>query len=99
MKLEIVWSKKATIQFAEAITYIYTDSPQNALHLKNDIEKIIESLLKHPERFSPDKYKINNTKNEYRAFEKHRLRISYRFHQPVIRIVRVRHASRNPESY
>ncbi len=34
MKLEIVWDKKATMQFAEAIAYICNDSPQNALHIK-----------------------------------------------------------------
>lgn len=71
--IEIIWDSKASVQFAKAIEYIYIESPQNALRVRNDVEKIIDSLQKYPERFPPDKYKTDNKNNEYRAFEKHHL--------------------------
>ncbi|MBK8607580.1 MAG: type II toxin-antitoxin system RelE/ParE family toxin [Chitinophagaceae bacterium] len=48
--------------------------------------------------FAPDKFKENND-GSYRAFEKHHYRISYRFDNRVIRILRVRHTSREPILY
>ncbi|MBS1566856.1 MAG: type II toxin-antitoxin system RelE/ParE family toxin, partial [Bacteroidetes bacterium] len=46
----------------------------------------------------PDKYKTNND-GSYRAFEKHRYRIVYRFGNNIIRVLRVRHTSREPLNY
>lgn len=97
--LKIVWDKKAIVQFGVAIEYINKDSLTNALHVKSDITEIINLLLKYPEKYPPDKDKADNIKSEYRAFEKHRLRISYRFYNTTIRIVRIRHTSQNPLTY
>ena len=97
--LKIVWAKKAVAQFFKAVEYIYNDSPQHALQVKNDIEEIIESLLKNPEKFPTDKNKNDNVESEYRVFEKHRLRISYRYYNSTIKIIRVRHTSRNPRQH
>ena len=46
----------------------------------------------------PDKYKLNNN-GLYRAFELHHLRITYYITPDKIRILRVRHTSREPKNY
>ncbi|WP_119080756.1 type II toxin-antitoxin system RelE/ParE family toxin [Chitinophaga alhagiae] len=58
----------------------------------------IDSLLTHPEQCAPDKYKLNND-GSFRAFELHRLRVSYRYTGREIRIVRVRHTRMNPKNH
>ena len=55
-----------------------------------DILNEIDYLLKYPENYSPDKYKINND-NSFRAFELHHYRISYRYVKDEVRIIRIRH--------
>jgi plasmid stabilization system protein ParE len=63
-----------------------------------DIYAAVNKAVSNPELYSPDKYKMNND-GRYRAFEKHRYRISYRFTNNIILVLRVRHTSRNPKSY
>jgi plasmid stabilization system protein ParE len=96
--LRIKWNRKALQQFDDAIAYIEAHSPANAEKAKKNILTRIDELLKHPERYNPDKYKIRND-NSYRAFEIHQYRISYRYKHPDVRIIRVRHVKMNPLSY
>ena len=56
------------------------------------------AVVPNPERYPPDKYKDENDGN-YRAFELHRLRVAYFVGRDVIRILRVRHTSREPQGY
>lgn len=63
-----------------------------------DVLDKIESLASRPEKFPPDKFKVNND-GSYRAFELHRLRVAYYVGEEVIRILRVRHTSREPKNY
>lgn len=98
MHLVIQWNRQALKQFDKAIAYIENDSPANAEKFKRDILFKIDDLLKHPEKYAIDKYKINND-GSFRAFELHRHRISYRFKNNKIRIIRVRHTKMNPENY
>ena len=95
---EISWSKTALKQFEAAIRYIATDSPVNAEKVADDIFELLNKTPGNPEFFPPDKYKQNND-GSYRAFEKHRYRIAYRFTDEVIRVLRVRHVSREPREY
>jgi plasmid stabilization system protein ParE len=46
----------------------------------------------------PDKFKLNNTGN-YRAYEIYSYRIAYRILKDKVRILRVRHTSREPLKY
>jgi plasmid stabilization system protein ParE len=98
MSLQIKWNKKALLRFDNAINRIEQDSPQNAEKVKKEILLTIDSLLQHPEKFNPDKYKSNND-GSFRAFELHRYRISYRLKGNDIRIIRIRHTGMNPLEY
>lgn len=94
----IDWSKTAIKQFETAITYIASDSVNNAEKVFADIAKQLGRAVKNPEFFPLDKYKKAND-GSYRAFEKHRYRNTYRFTDNVIRVLRVRHTSREPREY
>ena len=94
----ISWSKNATRQFEAAIRYIALDSFVNAEKVSEEILNELARALKNPEFFPPDKYKQNND-GSYRAFEKNRYRVAYRFTNDLIRVLRVRHTSREPKVY
>ena len=98
MRLIIKWNKRAFSELIKAIEYIENDSPQNAEKVKEDIFNSINKLLKHPDFFAPDKYKLSND-GSFRAFELHTYRISYRYLKNEIRIIRIRHTKRNPRNY
>jgi plasmid stabilization system protein ParE len=93
-----VWTPKAISELRSAYIYIRNDSPQSALAVMNNITTLADQLANHPEMFPPDKFKINNDGN-WRAFEKHRYRITYHVTPNEIRIVRMRHTSRTPLRY
>jgi plasmid stabilization system protein ParE len=95
---KIGWDKHALKQFNKAILYIAEDSIQNAENVRIDVLLKIGELLSHPEKYPLDKYKLQNDGN-YRAFELHRLRIAYFVGEEMIRILRVRHTSREPRDY
>lgn len=98
MALHIKWSRHALNEFVTLINHIEKDSPANAANVSRALLEKIDNLLAHPEQCGPDKYKLNND-GSFRAFELHRLRISYRYTGREIRIVRVRHTRMNPENY
>ena len=96
--LNIRWNKRAIQQLDEAIEYIKTDSPANSEKVRKEILLKISELIKHPKLYNPDKYKINND-GSFRAFELYRYRISYRYIENEIRILRIRHTKMNPLKY
>jgi plasmid stabilization system protein ParE len=98
MALIIKWNKRAITQFDEAIEYIESDSSANAEKVKKEILLTIDSLLQHPEKYNPDKYKTQND-GSFRAFELYHYRISYRYKGTEIRIIRIRHTKKNPAEY
>lgn len=98
MELRIKWNRKAIEQLVEAIAYIENTSPYNAERVRTDILKKIDSLLQQPEKYSPDKYKLKND-GSFRSFELHHYRISYRYNQAEIRVIRIRHTKMNPLKY
>lgn len=86
------------MQFNKAILYIAESSIQNAEKVGTEIISQIEELPAHPEKYPLDKYKQENDGN-YRSFESHRLRVAYYVGTEIIRILRVRHTSREPQGY
>jgi plasmid stabilization system protein ParE len=95
----IDWARRAFEQFESALRYIAIMSPQNAEKVRQDLINEIEKTAKQPEFHPPDKFKSNNTAGKFRAFEKHRIRIAYFASEDYIRILRVRHTSREPKTY
>jgi plasmid stabilization system protein ParE len=98
MILLIKWNSRALIQFDDLVKYIQEDSLIAAEKVKLGILIKIDSLLKHPEKYNPDKFKLNND-GSFRAFEIYHYRISYRFINNEIRIIRIRHTKMNPLKY
>ena len=94
----IDWSRQALLQFNKAILHIAGDSIQNAEKVHQEIIATIDGLLSSPERYPLDKYKLENS-GDYRAFELYSLRVAYFIGNDVIRILRVRHTSREPKGY
>jgi len=64
---------------------------QQAEAVEHSILKKIDQVVAYPEKYPPDKFKRNNPGNNYRAFETHSYRVSYRYTKTEIRILRVRH--------
>lgn len=62
-------------QLKEVYKYIAKESALNARKVRNDIVSDTRKIPSNPYRHNPDKYKPNND-GIYRAFEKHRYRIS-----------------------
>ncbi len=91
----IRWSRTAELQLKKVFLYISKDSYQNAMKVRMDIVAMTEILSVNPERFPPDKFKINND-GSYRAFELHRYRVSYVILKEVVLIVRLRHTAMSP---
>ena len=97
-KLEIVWTKRSQNDMRNAFDYISQDSVRNAVLALEDIVAMTNKALTNSEFFAPDKFKESND-GSYPAFEKHHCRVSYRFDNKAIRILRVRHTSREPKIY
>lgn len=95
---QIVWTKRSQQHLKAVYKYISEDSPQNALKVIEDIAVAMNKAVSNPEFYNPDKYKVNND-GSYRAFEKHRYRIVYRYKKGIIRVLRVRHTKMEPKEY
>lgn len=80
------------------MTIISEDSIQSAENVEETILSLIEDLAIYPEKHPKDKYKQNN-RGDIRAFEKFNFRISYKYTDKEIRILRIRHVKQNPKSY
>jgi plasmid stabilization system protein ParE len=77
-KNQLVWTKRSQQHMLALYKYISKYSLQNAAKVLNDIVAAAEKTISNPHYYNPDKYKINND-GSYRAFEKHRYRIVYRY--------------------
>lgn len=73
----VLWSNSAKAELRKAFEYIALDSVQNAELVKNGVIDATIQLAEKPEKYPPDKYKINND-GSWRAFEKYNYRISYK---------------------
>jgi addiction module RelE/StbE family toxin len=96
--MQIVWTNSAQASLKKIYDYISDYSSKNAIKVINDLVRVVEKAKENPEIYAPDKLKRNND-GTYRAFEQHHIRISFRIHQEVIRVLRVRHTSRKPDKY
>lgn len=97
-QFRIVWTKRAEKHLRDAYEHISLDSPQNALKVVGDIAKSIEKAAENPDVYPADKYKLDND-GTFRAFERHKYRLSYRYSGRTIRVLRVRHTKMSPKYY
>lgn len=98
VKSIIKWDEEAKKSLLAIIAYIKKDSAQNAENVKQTILKTIREIPLHPERYSPDKFKENNSGN-YRAFEIYHIRIAYKTEPNAIKIIRIRSTWQEPLEY
>lgn len=94
----VVWGKRAYASLQKAYKHIKEDSPANAEKVKSEILAITRELPSNAARYPHDKFKRNNPGN-YRAFEKHSYRVSYRHTEKEVKILRVRHVKQEPKEY
>ena len=95
----VIWSKLALNQIEEIHKYVLENS--KSVRIADLIDKILTSsevLSNQPELYALDKFKEFNN-GSYRAYEIFHYRISYRIFKDEIRILRVRHSSREPLKY
>ena len=95
---ELVWSKRSQQNMLASYKYISEDSEVNAKKVLADIIKAAEKAMVSPQLYPIDKYKENND-GSYRAFEKHKYRISYRIKKNIILVLQIRHTKMKPKIY
>ncbi len=93
--LKIQWDKKAIDELKNILEHISKESPVGAKIVKAGILDTVKALKKTPLVFSADTLKDNND-NTYRAFTVYSYRVSYKVEKEVVKILRVRHTSREP---
>ncbi|MEN1784657.1 MAG: type II toxin-antitoxin system RelE/ParE family toxin [Bacteroidota bacterium] len=96
--VKVVWRKGALVHLNKNFEHIKKDALTSARKVRDGILEAMGALSENPEMYPLDKYKKNN-EGDIRAFEKFRIRVSYQVTDKEIRIIRVRHASRNPLPY
>jgi plasmid stabilization system protein ParE len=95
MAFKIVWNKKAVENIAKALEWISQESAIEAERVEHAIITKVEELAEMPGKYPLDKFKNENNGN-YRAFETHSYRISYRHTATTVRILRIRHVKQRP---
>lgn len=97
----IEWSSSARSTFFKSVEYISEFSLQGAASVVKAIQKALQKAQANPQYYPPDKFKLNNTKAYYRAFEVNRFRIGYKIdnRKHKIRIIFFRHTKQRPKTY
>ncbi len=98
VKRKLVWDKQASQELKEIFDYLKEKSIPSARKVKKSILQTTKELSEYPEIYQLDRFKKGNV-NDYRAFEKYSYRVSFRVKNKEIRILRVRHTSREPLEY
>lgn len=94
----IVWDKNTYHDLQQILAYVSKESEQAPNIIKQGIKKYFVVLKTNPYIFEADQLKDNND-GTYRAFVVYSYRISYRFIDNRILILRIRHTSREPLEY
>ncbi len=97
---KVIWDLKALEQFKEILSYLEKKSEQAPKIVKKEIINRIRSIQKNPLICEFDKLK-DPPNNEFRAFIVFSYRLSYQIKadQNEVRILRIRHTSREPLGY
>lgn len=97
---KVIWDVEALNQLKEILTYLEEQSRQASKIVKKGILDRINQIKKNPLICEADKLKFPTDEN-FRAFIVFSYRITYQFKldKKEIRILRVRHTSREPLGY
>jgi plasmid stabilization system protein ParE len=98
--LKVIWDVEALNQFKEILTYLEEQSRQAPKIVKKAILDRINQIKDNPLTCESDKLK-SPTDKDFRAFIVFSYRITYqvKLDEKEIRILRVRHTSREPLGY
>ena len=95
----LVWDKEALNNFKGIYDSLKTvNNLEYAKEFKTTILKSVKSLLENLDVFEQDRFKFDND-GRFRAFEKFKYRVAYKITENQIRILRIRHTSREPIDY
>lgn len=94
---KVVWDKVVVSDLEDIFEYLKV-KPKASSKIVPTLVKLSSELSNNFEIYSLDRFKIKND-GSYRAFEKYHYRVSYRVLPNQIRILRIRHTSRNPKEY
>ena len=97
---KIVWDRKALDNFKEILTYLEKQSSQAPKIVKSAIVTRLDTIKTNPLIAELDKLKDSPNK-EFRSFVVYSYRITYQIKKEVgeIRVLRIRHTSREPLGY
>ncbi|HMT28855.1 MAG TPA: type II toxin-antitoxin system RelE/ParE family toxin [Bacteroidia bacterium] len=97
---KVVWDIVALNQFKEILTFLEKQSVQAPKIVKKSIIERINLIKRNPIIYEQDKLKQPENK-EFRAFVVFSLRLTYQIKYDIkeIRILRIRHTSREPQGY
>jgi plasmid stabilization system protein ParE len=98
--LKVIWDIEALNQFKEILTYLEEQSRHAPKIVKKEILDRINQIKDNPLTYESDKLKSPADK-DFRAFIVFSFRITYqvKLDKKEIRILRVRHTSREPLGY
>jgi plasmid stabilization system protein ParE len=94
----VIWSKNAEIQYYKILEYLHEESPEIIKTIASNLLDTIEELSLQYHSYPPDRFKQNND-GTYKAALIFNYRISYKIEETTIRILRIRHTSREPLMY
>lgn len=96
----IIWDRIALDDFKDILNFLAEQSSQASKIVKKGILLRLNDIEMNPFIFEIDKLKDHPNK-EYRAFVIYNLRITYQIkpEKKEIRILRIRHSSREPLGY
>ncbi|MFN8862699.1 MAG: type II toxin-antitoxin system RelE/ParE family toxin [Flavobacteriales bacterium] len=96
----VIWDAEAISQFADILNYIGGQSEQAPRIVKTAVLKRVDLLRKNPFVFETDKLK-DPPDESFRAFVVYSFRVAYQVRQDLkeIRVLRIRHTSREPLGY
>lgn len=98
--LNIVWDRKALDNFKEILSYLEKQSNQAPRIVKEAVIDRLEVLKSNPLICELDKLKDHPNK-DFRAFVIYSYRVTYQIKHSTneIRVLRIRHTSREPFGY
>jgi len=94
---KIVWDKAVLDELKDISAFLKTKE-KDATKIIPEILNLVKNFKFNSEIYSIDKFKTDND-GSFRAFEKFHYRVSYRVTDIDVRILRIRHTSKNPKEY